>query len=51
MRWNFLKEVAKKVGFVDRWVQLIMAFVRFVFYYVIINGHPQGDITQSRGIR
>jgi hypothetical protein len=39
------------MGFGERWIALIMMFVRTVKYSVIVNGNPCGIITPSRGIR
>jgi hypothetical protein len=41
----------RRLGFVERWIQLIMGCVQSVSYSIIINGSPVGDIHPSRGIR
>ena len=40
-----------RVGFNDRWVGLIMTYVKTMTYSVLVNGEPKGFITPSRGIR
>jgi hypothetical protein len=40
-----------KIGFTDRWVQLLMTCVRIVLYSIIINGQPHGHIQPTWGIR
>jgi len=51
LEWGFLEAVMRKLGFAERWVQLIMTCVRTVSYTVLINGLPHGHIVSSRGIR
>jgi hypothetical protein len=51
VEWVFLETVMKKLGFDDRWVQLVMSCVRSVSYSVVVNGHLVGNILPSRGIR
>ena len=41
----------QKMGFADRWTQLIMSCVRSVFYSAVINGKQVGNSTPSRGLR
>jgi hypothetical protein len=51
VEWDFLEAVMKKLGFCNRWIQLTMTCVRTVSYSILINMHPYGFITPSRGIR
>jgi len=51
MEWGFMDGVMRKMGFNNRWVNLIIACVRTVTYYVFIIGKPSGCIVPSRGIR
>ena len=51
VEWDFLEAIMVKIGFASRWVQLIMTFVRTVFFSMIVNGIPYGKITPTRGIR
>jgi hypothetical protein len=48
---DFLEAIMKKMGFTERWVNLLMACVRLVIYFVLINGQPHGKILSLRGIR
>ena len=41
----------RKMGFCNRWVDLIMACVGSASYQVLVNGIPRGDIRPTRGIR
>ena len=50
VEWNFIKGVMVKLGFANKWIDLIMHCVSFVSYLVIINGEAQGNIIPSRGI-
>ena len=47
----FLEAVMKKLGFAQRWVNLIMMCVCTTTFSVIVNGQPMGQIFPSRGIR
>lgn len=47
MEWDFLEAIMRKLGFSDRWVQLLMTFVRTVSYSILINGQPFGKIHPS----
>ena len=51
VEWKFLEAVMSKMGFVKRWVSLIMACVRSVTYSIVVNGQPMGNIIPSRGLR
>ena len=51
VEWNFIKGVMVKLGFANKWIDLIMHCVSSVSYSVIINGEAQGNIIPSRGIR
>jgi hypothetical protein len=49
--WDFLEAMLLKMGFANRWVNLIMVCVRSVSYSIILNGQPHGTIVPTRGIR
>jgi len=51
VEWRFLEAVMIKMGFADRWVNLVMKCVTTVSYSVVVNGSPVGNIKPSRGIR
>ena len=41
----------KRMGFNEKWVELVMKCVSTVTYSLLINGEPIGNIKPSRGIR
>jgi hypothetical protein len=47
----FLEAVMIRLGFAERWVNLVMTCIRTVSYSVVVNGNPVGLIRPSRGIR
>jgi exonuclease III/ribonuclease HI len=51
VEWDFLELLMRKIGFAERWVDLIMTCVRTVSYSILINGRPYGHIRPTRGIR
>jgi len=51
LEWDFLDAMMRKLGFANRWVDLMMSCVRTVTYSILINGQPHGHIVPTRGIR
>ena len=51
VEWSFIKGVMEKLGFVEKWIDIIMNCVSSVSYSVLINGEACGNISPSRGIR
>ena len=51
VEWVWLEKVMEKLGFANRFRDLIMRCVSTVTYSIKINGTPRGHITPSRGIR
>ena len=47
----FLENLMRKIGFNERWVNLIMICVKSVTYSILVNGELCGVIHPSRGIR
>ena len=47
----FLENLFRKTGFCERWIGLIMTYIKFVIYSILVNGEPKGLITPTRGIR
>ena len=41
----------QKMGFVERWISLVMACIHTVHFSVLIDGVPKGFINPTRGIR
>ena len=48
---SFLEVLMQKMGFADRWIDLIMRCVKTITYSVILNGEPKGLIHPSKGIK
>ena len=51
VEWSFLGELMRRMGFTERWINLIMLCVTTVTYSILVNGEPKGLIHPSRGIR
>ena len=50
VEWNFLCRLMAKMGFDDRWIQLIYSCISSVSYSILVNGEPHGDIKPTRGL-
>jgi hypothetical protein len=50
MKWTFLEEMMRKMGFAPRWIGIIMICVKTVSYSILINGKPYGHIKPTRGL-
>ena len=51
VKWIWLEKIMQKLGFDDKWCDLIMMCVTTVSYSVKINGKPKGHIVPNRGIK
>jgi hypothetical protein len=51
VEWEFLEGIMRKLGFADRWVNMLMKCIKSVSYSILINGQPHGRIFPSQGIR
>lgn len=49
--WDFFEAVMIRMGFIDRWVELIMRCITMVHFSVILNGQPGGRFKPTRGLR
>ncbi|KAK9112464.1 hypothetical protein Scep_019983 [Stephania cephalantha] len=49
--WSFLKGILLKLGFDDRWVQLVVYLISSVSSWVNFNGELVGPIHPQRGLR
>ena len=47
VEWSFPREVMKRMGFNEKWVELVMECVSTVSYSLLINGDPMGNIKPS----
>jgi hypothetical protein len=50
VEWNYLEAIMRRMGFHNRWVQLIMRMVSSVSFSVLFNGRPLEEFSPSRGI-
>ena len=44
VEWGFIKQVMEKMGFHEKWINLIMHCITTVSYSVLINGVAYGSI-------
>ncbi|KAH9705863.1 putative reverse transcriptase/RNA-dependent DNA polymerase [Citrus sinensis] len=51
IEWKFLQAIMLKMGFAEKWVDMIMLYVSTVQYNVLRNGKEVGPIIPSRGLR
>ncbi|XP_062088814.1 uncharacterized protein LOC133795381 [Humulus lupulus] len=51
VEWGYLQAVMVRMGFHEKWVDLVMTCVSSVRYNIIHGGHVMGPICPSRGIR
>ena len=49
VEWSFLEEIMRRLGFVERWTNLMMLCVKTVSYSILVNSKPKGEIQPSRG--
>ena len=50
MEWPYLESVMRRLGFIEKWITLLMLSVKTVSYSILVNGKPKGMIKPSRGI-
>ena len=48
---DYLKQMMLKLGFLERWVALIMECISLVTYTVMLNGEPKGYIKPSKELK
>ena len=51
VEWVYLERLMSRMGFCDRWINLIVICVKTVTYSILVNGEPQSLIQPTRGIR
>ena len=49
VEWGFIEQVMRKLGFHEKWIDLIMRCITIVSYSVLINGVAHGNIVPSKG--
>ena len=51
IEWSFLKQIMLRMGFHEKWVDLLMMCITSVSYSLLINGEPSEKIVPTRGIK
>ena len=51
VEWYYLKGIIRKMGFRERWINLVMGCVKTVSYSILVNRESCGMIFPTRGIR
>jgi hypothetical protein len=51
VEWDFLEKIMLKMGFDQRWVDLILACVKTVKYKVRVNAMETNTVIPTRGLR
>ncbi|XP_004310201.1 PREDICTED: uncharacterized protein LOC101298860 [Fragaria vesca subsp. vesca] len=51
VKWGFLEEVMRSMGFHGVWIGWVMRCIKTVSYSFILNGEPRGNHTPTRGLR
>ena len=51
VEWRCLQKIMEKLGFHERWISIVMAYVSSVTYAIRLNDQPCGMITPIRGLR
>ena len=51
VEWRFLREIMEKLGFHERWIELMMKCVSTVSYRIKVNGELTDVVVPERGLR
>lgn len=51
VEWLFLTSVMRKLGFCEKWIDLIMMCISTVSYSILLNGEPSVYIIPLRGLK
>lgn len=51
VEWSFLRHTMERLGFSNKWINLIMDCITTHFFYVVINSAAKGLIHPQRGLR
>ena len=50
VEWYYLEGIMRKMGFRERWINLVMGCVKTVSYSILVNGEPCGMIFPQGGL-
>ncbi|CAH9132839.1 unnamed protein product [Cuscuta epithymum] len=51
LSWHYLFEVLARFGFSGKFISLIKANLRSTYFFILINGSPQGYFQPKRGVK
>ncbi|KAL0393382.1 UNVERIFIED_CONTAM: Retrovirus-related Pol polyprotein from type-1 retrotransposable element R2 [Sesamum radiatum] len=51
VQWQFLYNVLRKMGFNEKWIQLVKNCIEQCWFSVLVNGDKAGFFSSSRGVR
>ena len=51
LEWPYLRAIMLKLGFTDRWLNIVMNLVTIVKFSIMFNGRKLEEFQPSRGIR
>jgi hypothetical protein len=51
VEWGFLEKMMRRLGFAERWIELIMLCITSVRYQIRVNGALTDEIIPQRGLR
>jgi hypothetical protein len=51
VEWDFFEAIMYRMGFGQKWIEMIMMCVKSANFEILVNGIPTGRIYPSRGIR
>lgn len=51
IEWSFLEKIMLKLGFHNKWVQLVMMCVSLVSLSILLNGKKKGNFGATKGIQ
>ena len=51
VEWSFLEDLMQRMGFNERWIGLVMVYIKIISYSILINGEPKCLIHPTRAIR
>ena len=51
VEWSFIEKIMERMGFHEKWINIIMQCISTVSYSVLVNGVAYGSIIPSRGLR